>query len=245
MTSLEELNGFNLDRLPQNDKERLKAEAVIEEELKKLSLEEHEKILFDIYGIGTNADSDDDDDEDNNDEDNSEDDPLRSKTLGYSRDTNNTKLKEMELELLKIPPTEKQAFLSALALDQDYVQSNAFRKLFLQSENYNCKEAAALFVRHFEMKKEMFGVGPILSRDIRLADLSPRDRSVLESGFIQISPSRDAAGRVVRFISPTALKGAKEESVVSHATFVVDAWNKPLSTFSMLFALYSIELSGT
>ena len=57
-------------------------------------------------------------------------------------------------------------------------------------------------VAHFEVKRELFGGGTILARDLRLKDLNEVDLRALECGAWQVLPERDVTGRIVVFNSP-------------------------------------------
>jgi hypothetical protein len=227
-----------IDRLPQTEEERIQAEAVLLEEMKKLSMEEHEKILFEIHGISTNDQLDDEDDSSDTDgmgESKSED---RKAAL-------NARLEELKRELEKIPPAEKQAFLVALAQNQDYVLNRTFLRMFLRSKEYNCKEAAALLVRHFDVKRGLFGSGPVLARDIYLADLTAEDRLALESGVAQVSPSRDAAGRMIHYMSPFSVevKSKTDESKVGYCAMIMRNSSNCCCVYSLKMQCSSISCS--
>ena len=64
-------------------------------------------------------------------------------------------------------------------------------------------------------KKELFGSGEILGREIRLSDLSEDDMETLESGFMQVLPTRDAAGRSIFCLTPSHRVFKHPENMVS------------------------------
>ena len=101
--------------------------------------------------------------------------------------------------------------------------------MFLRSELFNPKKAARKIVKHFDLKKKLFGCPDetpnvtgtdikidnddsnknkkketvhVLARSILMSDLNDDDMKVLESGFMQILPKPDAAGRGVIVFSP-------------------------------------------
>ena len=150
------------------------AEKLLTKEMETMSLVEHEKILFDIHGIALV------------DEDDPADLPLR--------------LEQVETEIQKI--RRKPAYDRAKYFDEAYVQGDSFRLRFLRSDYFRSTVAAQRIVRHFQIKQELFGDGPILARDIVMSDLLPEDLRALESGFVQILPARDAAGRSIVSIAP-------------------------------------------
>lgn len=150
-------------------------EQLLTEELERLSLAEHETILFDVHGIARTNDQSDPPDVDQ-------------------------RLKEMDASIDKI--RRKQAFERAKYLDETYVQDRSFRLRFLRCDRFHCALAAQRMVRHFQLKHELFGDGPVLARDVLQSDLSPQDLVTLNSGYIQTLPARDAAGRSVVSIAP-------------------------------------------
>lgn len=62
--------------------------------------------------------------------------------------------------------------------------------------------AAMQLAYHFYVKKKLFGGGAILGRDVHLSDFNTDDRKAIESGGIQIMPTKDAAGRIVMMFAP-------------------------------------------
>lgn len=139
------------------------------EEIQQLSLQEQENILFDVHGIAFEGQVDPPDVD--------------------------KRLEEIENELHKI--RKKQAYERAMYWDPDYVCDRSFRLLFLRCDRFRSQVAAQRIVRHFQVKQEYFGDGPELARNILLSDLSPQDFAALESGFIQVLPARDTAGRFI------------------------------------------------
>ena len=173
------LKGF-----PQTDDEVRKAQEALAKDLEKLSLVEHERVLFDVHGI---AQVDDED--------------PSSEVVAQS-------LKELQEELDKL---EKRTYYDrAYNANPSFVEDTNFRLMFLRSFKFNAKDAAALMEHHFFVKAHLFtpqneGDGTqvdtskdeILGRDVLLSDLSFEDLENLKSGHSQIFPTRDAAGRTV------------------------------------------------
>jgi hypothetical protein len=162
------------DRFPETPQEVDKAEEILANELSELSLVEHEKILFDVHGFSQVQD---------------EDPPFLE-----------AKFAELEAELQKI--RNKSAYENAKYLNSSYVADPAFRLMFLRSERFDTQLAAKQLVRHFKVKRELFGNDEILAREVRLSDLTKDDMETLESGFMQVLPTRDAAGRRIFFLAP-------------------------------------------
>lgn len=165
--------GLNIDVNSPSFDEAAIAE-ILSAELDKMSLAEQERILFDIHGL----------------------------PQGHNDDPPNIDdyLQEMEMEIRKV--RNKSAYLHAKYVNEDYVNDRAFRLMFLRGDLLDVKVAAQRMVFHFETKKRLFGDGDVLGRDIRLSDLSNDDMAVLESGFLQVLPTRDAAGRTIFVAAP-------------------------------------------
>lgn len=164
---------------PKTDEEVRKAQEALAKDLEKLSLDEHEKVLFDVHGI---AQIDDDD---------PPDEIVESSLLEL----------QQELDSLENKPNYDRAY----AVNPAYVEDRAFRLLFLRSFKFRAKDAAALMEQHFKVKAILFGAkegedsskDEILGRDVLLADLTKEDMDNLKTGHSQIFPTRDAAGRTI------------------------------------------------
>jgi len=76
-----------------------------------------------------------------------------------------------------------------------YVNSRAFRIMFLRGNRYDAKASANQMIRFFEMKQQIFG-SEKLTRDIVLEDLDEDDREALKAGFVQLAGS-DTSNRQV------------------------------------------------
>lgn len=168
--------GLALNRFPETKDEVAKAEEVLSKELEKLTLDEQERILFDIHG-------------------------LPRCTLEDDPEALEVRLKDLDKELENITKG-REAYDEVRAKSPAYVDSRRFRLQFLRSEAYDAKAAAEMIITHFHVKKKLFGEGEILWRDVRQSDLPPMAITLLESGYMQIFPSRDAAGRTILAVSP-------------------------------------------
>ncbi len=148
------------------------AEDLISQGLETLSLNKHEKILFEVHGL----------------------DPEQDEEPQFV----DRKLQELEKELERI--NVKEAYDLAKQQNPSYVDSRNLRLMFLRSRKFNCHEAAESLVQHFHVKRTLFGDGDVLSRDVHQSDLGPKDKLLLETGFLQVMPERDAAGRTILLI---------------------------------------------
>jgi hypothetical protein len=163
--------GLPADRFPETIEEANMVQEILCKELEKLSMDEHEKIIFDVHGIASLPEED--------------------------VDTFQSQLEQLETELNQIP--ENEAYQEVTQFNPEYAAE--YRKIFLRGENCNVKLTAEKLAQHFQVKKQLFGDGPILARDIRQSDLTPKARKILESGFMQASNERDSTGRAVVFMT--------------------------------------------
>lgn len=178
-----------MNRFPETQDEVAKAEQILAQELQKLTLEEHEQILFSVHG-------------------------LPRCTLEDDLVALEARLKDLEMELENITSKDREVYDKVRARNPKYVESTPFRLLFLRSESYDAKATAEKIVSHFKVKKELFGEGEILWRDVRLSDLNPTDVELLELGFMQVLPIRDVAGRAVTAVSPEFMNHEKKETLM-------------------------------
>jgi len=95
--------------------------------------------------------------------------------------------------------TQKPAFNQACQQDAAFCCNPAFCLMFLRSESFDCKRAAERMVRHFEVKRKLFGDGLLTTR-ITLKDLTKEEQQLFaKGGSTQLLPARDAANRMVLF----------------------------------------------
>lgn len=166
--------GLSTERFPKTHQEVAKAEDALAKELEKMSLDEQEKALFDVHGISHVE---------------VEEDPQMVQES----------LNKLELAIEGIE--KKDAYNEAKFLNESYVTSKDFRMLFLRGEDFDIEVAAQTIVYHFELKKELFGNGEILAREVMQSDLEPADRYIVESGIYQLCSERDASGRTIQIIN--------------------------------------------
>jgi hypothetical protein len=142
---------------------------MLAKEMNLLSVEEREKVLEDVHGIARAVDE----------------------PLDYVKNS----LVLLEEELSKIA-RNKVAFDLAKFQSKEYVSSEKLRLMFLRAESFNAYKAASRMVSFFDEKYKLFGADK-LTKDIGLADLDPDDIAALETGFYQVLPEKDCAGRKV------------------------------------------------
>jgi len=216
--------GMDPTRFPQTDDEVQKAEETIARELNKLSIEEHEKIIFDIHGIATTittvtpftcTDCDTDKkpfcfgecDDSSSGSSSASAESISSSTRAACPDSEEDasflqkKLAELDLDVKSMLMDQERipfdAYLKAKKRNEDYVTGRAFRVMCLRAERMEVKSAAELVLQHFQVKQELFGDGDVLGREVRLSDLSADEKEILKLGDMQVLPTRDAAGRTI------------------------------------------------
>lgn len=160
--------------LPETQEEADIVDEILAKELNEMSLVEQDRALFDVHGLPQVGD----------------DDPEHLDPF----------FDELERELAKI--LVKPAFEEAKYVNPTYVNSKKFRIMFLRCERFDAKLAAEKLVKHFKVKKDIFGGGEILGRDVKLSDMSEEDMTWLKAASVQIFRSRDAAGRLVLLVFP-------------------------------------------
>jgi hypothetical protein len=81
-------------------------------------------------------------------------------------------------------------------MNRNYVTDHKFRLKFLRADLYDPKEAAERMIRFFELKKSLFGTEKLV-KDITIDDLDEDDMETLRSGYMQLPPYTDMAGRTI------------------------------------------------
>jgi hypothetical protein len=90
----------------------------------------------------------------------------------------------------------KPAYDFALRQSPEYVRNRSFCLMFLRAAEFDALKAAHKMVAHFELKLELFGREKLV-QVITYDDLDEDDRDFLQSGAIQILPTKDRAGRPI------------------------------------------------
>lgn len=142
--------------------------ALLGNELYQLSMKEREEVFHDIHGV--------------------------AEIVEETPDFCASRLEQLELDLLRIP--DKDAYNQARAKSPEYVTSRKSGLMFLRAARFDTREAADRMVRYYKEKLLVFGSEP-LARDICLTDLSSDAMACLETGYRQLLPGRDRAGRAI------------------------------------------------
>jgi hypothetical protein len=156
--------------------------AILAKDMSRLSIQERELVWQDIHGTSNN-----------NKEQPREDPEMVERALQQLDDC-----------LGKLISNNKDAYNLAQYLAPNYVRNRSFRLMFLRGEEFHVENTAKRLLRHFDEKRKLFGPH-VLGRNIRLSDLNDLDRATLNSGGIQLLPSRDCAGRALLCILPIKL----------------------------------------
>jgi len=196
--------GLPIFRFPETDEEASRAEDVLSKELAKLSLAEHEKIIFDLHGIpttrtGTSSVVGDE-----------EDPQIQSELLQALQEELDVKLSSS-----KIRADYCSAYKEARFLNPSYATDSRLCWQFLRANQYCVEAAVEAILAHYEAKKRLFGGGEILAREVHQSDLSSDDIKCLRQGHVQLLPTRDASGRVVTVTNITPeIKSVDQGSLV-------------------------------
>lgn len=94
-----------------------------------------------------------------------------------------------------------------------YVNNPTLRLMFLRADRFHAKDAALRMIQFFEEKLVLFGPDK-LTRNIVLREMDADDIKSLESGFFQILPNRDRAGRAIICGSPLLRNTKNDENLV-------------------------------
>jgi hypothetical protein len=111
-----------------------------------------------------------------------------------------------------LPQRDSQAYSQAVLRDSEHVRS--FRLAVLRAERFDVEQAAARFLRFWDMKKRLFGEEKLCA-SITLKDLNKDDKKTIRSGYMQFMPGRDRAGRIIAVLLPNFQKYKHPDNVVS------------------------------
>jgi hypothetical protein len=89
------------------------------------------------------------------------------------------------------------AFVLAQSINMAYVQNSKLRLRFLRADRFDATKAALRLVQWLQWKLELFGQDKLCQEHIRLEDLDDNGRAMVQSGRVQVLPSRDHRGRAV------------------------------------------------
>eukprot|EP00934_Nitzschia_sp_Nitz4_P005223 Nitzschia sp. Nitz4//scaffold37_size175936//85170//86912//NITZ4_002048-RA/size175936-processed-gene-0.223-mRNA-1//-1//CDS//3329549794//5213//frame0 len=146
-------------------------DALVARQMADLSLQERDKVFFDIHGVADKVQE--------------------------TPDFLDEKLGEFRLELDRLSlSADSEAYRLAEEQSPAYVGDAAFQLSFLRADLFDVNKAALRFVRHFQAKLDLFGEA-LLGKKITQDDLDEDALRVLYSGYTQYLPLRDRGGRLV------------------------------------------------
>ena len=150
-----------------------------------------------------------------------------------------TTLQELDNHLMRIK--RGSAFETAERMDLAYVSARSFRVMFLRANQYDAKAAADQVLRHFEVKKKLFGVEKMV-KDITLEDMDEDDRQSLSSGWLQLL-GNDRSNRVVccQFPGYRAFKDLRNELRGKFYFMMALVKNEETQLRGVVHVLYAID----
>lgn len=104
---------------------------------------------------------------------------------------------------LRIPVSEKQAYLRSLEMTSSYVHTKQFRLRFLRAVLFDIPVAAKRLVKFLDIVLDLFGES-LLQRPVRLSDFTKEEMKQLRLGRYQFTPFGDRKGRRILLIFPDA-----------------------------------------
>jgi hypothetical protein len=182
---------------------------IIAKEMTDLSLQEREKAENDVHGIMPSRSED----------------PLALQ--------NGLLHMQRHLETMK----QGTIYEEAEIMNRNYVSDPKFRLKFLRADLYDPKEAAERMIRFFELKRSLFGPGKLV-KDITIEDLDENDMECMRSGYMQLPPFRDMAGRTLLI----GMLKLREMKSVENAVSRLEADEGPSESFPHSHSLPSSSL---
>jgi hypothetical protein len=167
---------------------------MLAKELNQMSMTERDQILSDIHGVAD--------------------------LIVEEPDFVDQCLMDLETILVCTEPSQKIAYEQARAMNLAYVQDRNFLIKCLRADEFQVKKTAERLLLHMEIKLELFGPEK-LCQEITLQDLNEDDIRALETGFIQLLPERDRAGRAVMVLSLMFIKYKEFENMVGRSSHCV------------------------
>jgi hypothetical protein len=100
-----------------------------------------------------------------------------------------------------------------------YVNDTSFRLRFLRCELFDAKKAALRIIKYLNLVHEVCGECA-LTRPIQLNDFHKEEKKILRSGFMQLLPYRDRAGRpILAFVGDIGAKYSWSQKVSADCKF--------------------------
>lgn len=184
-----------LSRAKLNHEEHTKSHDLRVAELNGLSQEEREQVYEEVHGIADVVD---------------ETPELTSRSLH-----------QMGEEISIIPKALKKAWERALFLRPSLATDEKLHLMFLRSERFDPKKAAAKLCRHFEHKMELFGDSKLVRR-ITLDDLDENAKARFYTGTIQFLVNSDRSGRGIYLMTGATFEASSDwKDMVRYCWYIV------------------------
>ncbi|CAJ1962883.1 unnamed protein product [Cylindrotheca closterium] len=158
--------------VPQNASDPENADSLIASQMAKLSVADREKVYNDVHGIPDDC-------------------------VDETPELIQKGLRVLQHEIDVLP--DKKAYNIAERLNPKYTHDREFRLAFLRCEKFDCHKAALRFVRHFQMKLDLFGEDKLV-KDITQDDLDVDEMEILHLSNGRFLNSHDKAGRRINVI---------------------------------------------
>mmetsp|Transcript_17311 Transcript_17311/g.43203 ORF Transcript_17311/g.43203 Transcript_17311/m.43203 type:complete len:567 (-) Transcript_17311:62-1762(-) len=161
-------------------------DSILANELNKLSFRERESINDEIHGINIDRKYIEE-----------------SGVIKENPDLLSKHFRDMQTELDCLRSTESGYGQSAFAFNRSqelfgssgtYLNTTELRIMFLRCERFDCKKASRRLCLFADLMNEVYG-DFALQRHVRLSDLDDEEVAIVKSGWSQILPGRDRAGR--------------------------------------------------
>jgi hypothetical protein len=160
-------------------------QALLAHEMSNLSVQERTNALEDLHGVAFVAEE--------------------------TPEVVDSRLAEFDWEITR---RKNRTYGLAESLSKDYVSNREIRLMFLRADSFDVSTATTRFMNFLENKLALFGLERLTKR-ITLADLTPDDLEVVESGFLQALADTDRSGRVCVCIFQQQRKFKRHENMVS------------------------------
>lgn len=159
-------------QLPGDHSSSEDVDAILANELSRLSFQDRNLIQEEIHGV-------------------------RSMAPMETEQTVKNALFLLEQSIEQLPISDKRAYLSAkLMEDEAFVLTIDMKLCFLRAELFDPSKAAARYAKYLHLLSKHFG--PVaLQRPLQYSDLTRKEQELCRYGNNQILPTRDRAGRLV------------------------------------------------
>ena len=157
-----------LDQAPHGAGDIDQVDAMIAQQMSNMSVQDREQAYLDVHGIS----------------------PRIEETPELISD----RLLDMDTQIRN--QRHREAYDIAEAMNPQYVRDPEFRLMFLRADQFHAKNAALRLIRHFELKRDLFGVEK-LAVEITQDDLDKETMDCLYVGYAQFLTIPDRSNRFI------------------------------------------------